>query len=347
MTSLLFEKVMDANISKTLHRITLADFFQSAMNNPSVRFYTTSSLQNLVINALMQYDDYSCEIRMGCNNSSYDLIIADNSDGDNKKKMTVLTAERFDSELIELDISKVNSDMIIDLNRGGRRWEGCELNGKPFGFGREYSENDNLVYEGFVFNNQHVCVGMEFCNQSNNPCMYKGGYLNGQRCGIGTSYDLNGNVDYEGEWMNNHGLTEHDKTVKNNLILPSSTEEFIVEDGIFNNENITTLRFSPLLTQLNHITIGENGCKHVHEFVVDGLPNLQSVKVGENSFKLNWNKHAGSLCRFANCPKLRELMIDSNSFYYHQSLELINLDSLQIIQFGRSCFGSDCILKGR
>ena len=76
----------------------------------------------------------------------YELILADNnSDGNGKKRMIVLTAESFESELIEMACSGMKENAIIDLNREGRRWEGCELNGKPFGFGQEYSEKGNLV----------------------------------------------------------------------------------------------------------------------------------------------------------------------------------------------------------
>ena len=76
--------------------------------------------------------------------------------------MTVLTAERIESELFEMDCSGMKEDAIIDLNEEGRRWEGGELNGKPFGFGREYSEKDNLVYEVFFVVVQLFSVGILF-----------------------------------------------------------------------------------------------------------------------------------------------------------------------------------------
>ena len=81
----------------------------------------------------------------------YGLIVANNSENGNKKRMAVLTAESVESKLVKMDFSGMRENATIDLNREGRRWEGGELNGKPFGFGREYSESDNLVYEGFVF----------------------------------------------------------------------------------------------------------------------------------------------------------------------------------------------------
>lgn len=134
--------------------------------------------------------------------------------------------------------------------------------------------------------------------------------------------------------------------MKNKLIVPSFIEEYAIEDGMFNYENITSLHFPFLLAELKHIAIGENCCKNIHRLVVDGLPNLESVEIGENSFRINWENRTDGICRFANCPALRELIIDRNSFYYHQSLELVNLNSLQRIKFGDSCFCSDCILKG-
>ena len=140
----------------------------------------------------------------------YQFIVADNSDGN--KKMAVLTADGIESELIEMDCSGMRENVIIDLNREGRRWEGGELNGKPFGFGFEYSEDGNLVYEGFVFEGMKVCVGKEWNDDGNNNClMYEGGYCNDERWGKGISYDSTGNVDFEGEWMNNHVMTKGKK----------------------------------------------------------------------------------------------------------------------------------------
>ena len=91
----------------------------------------------------------------------YQLIVAEYSNNGNTH-MSIFTANSTDRELVEMDFSEMRKNVIIDLNREGRRWEGGELNGKPFGFGREYSENDNLVYEGFVFEDKRVCTGKEW-----------------------------------------------------------------------------------------------------------------------------------------------------------------------------------------
>ena len=277
----------------------------------------------------------------------YELIIADNSDG--HKKMTVLTADGIESELIELDSSRMKENEIIDLNEEGRRWEGGELNGKPFGFGCEYSEDGNLIYEGFVFEGKKVCFGKEWNDNENNNCLvYEGGYCHDERWGEGISYDLNGNVDFEGEWMNNHILTEKEiDKLLNDLIVPMTIEKFVIGNEMFNDENITTLYFSPLLVRLKRIEIGNECFKNVREFVIDGLESLESVKIGRDCFRISYDERNDGICRITNCPNLRQLEIGDHSFRDFQSFELSNLNSIQSIKFGDCCFWyADFSLKG-
>ena len=208
----------------------------------------------------------------------YELIIADNSEGN--KRMVVLTADGLESELIEMDSSGMHENEIIDLNFEGRRWEGGELKGKPFGFGREYSEEGNLIYEGFVFEGKKVCFGKEWNDDGNNNClMYEGGYWNDERWGKGISYDLNGNVDFEGEWINNHVITKIEN--KAELFISIAVERLVIGNKQFTNYDINTLYFPPLLVRLTLLVI-EKGCfENVHDFMIDGLPTLESVKIGE------------------------------------------------------------------
>ena len=260
-----------------------------------------------------------------------------------------LTANGLESELIEMDSSGMKENEIIDLNREGRRWEGGELNGKPFGFGREYSEEGNLVYEGFVFEGKKVCFGKEWNDDGNNNClMYEGGYCNDERWGRGISYDLNGNVDFEGKWMNNHVMSENDLIVKNDLIVPMTIEEFVIDDEMFNDENITSLHFTPLV-RLKRIEIGYGCFENVREFVLDGLVSLESVKIGGVCFRISYDdeERDDGVCRITNCPNLRQLEIGNYSFRNFKSFELSNVNSLQSIDFGVDCFRyADCVLKG-
>ena len=237
--------VMSLNAGDVVENVTLSTLLQSILNNSCVRSTPYTNLRIGNVKGILEISNYHIQIcnkrDKNGNSDNYELIIADNSDG--KKRMAVLTAESVDSELVEMDCSGVRENVIIDLNREGRRWEGGELNGKPFGFGYEYSEDDNLVYEGFVFEGKKVCFGKEWNDDGNNNCLvYEGGYCNGERCGKGKSYDLDGNVDFEGEWMNNRVMTENEKIiVKDDLIVSMWIEEFVVRrstsrDSVFSRK---------------------------------------------------------------------------------------------------------------
>ena len=265
----------------------------------------------------------------------YELIIADNSE--EKKRMAVLTAESVGSELVEMDSSGMKENVIIDLNREGRRWEGGELNGKPFGFGREYSEDDNLVYEGFVFEGKKVCVGKDFLNHSiHNNVMYEGGYCNGERWGKGISYDLNGHVDFEGEWMNNHGIVVKEGE---HLIVPMSIEKVVFLEKKYNHETITALYFSQLFLLLRRIVISKQCFEKVDQFILDGLPNFETMIIGKGCFG-NDNERENGIFQISNCPTLRRVEIGESSFGSFKFVQFIHLHAIQSIEIGDDCFST-------
>ena len=319
-----FNQVLTTDKQVEKKRVYLSTILHSFSKNPFLFTISYINLANWEVpysDGLFQMSNYHINInrrRLDNNQHYYELIIADNSDGE--KRMAVLTAESVESELIEMDCSGMREDVIIDLNEEGRRWGGGELNGKPFGFGREYSENDNLVYEGFVFEGMKVCFGKEWNDDGNNNCLvYEGGYCNGEKWGEGKSYDLNGNVDYDGEWMNNHGMTENAKNdLMYDLIIPMFIEEFVIGNEMFNDKNITTLHFSPLLTRLKRIEIKYRCFQKVREFVIDGLPSLESVKIGVYCFSPDEDEENDDNRSFCvkKCPNLRQLEIGNDCFKY-------------------------------
>ena len=132
-----------------------------------------------------------------------------------------------------------------------------------------------------------------------------------------------------------------------------SIEEFVIGEKLFNDENITTLHFSPLLVRLKRIEIGKKCFKNVREFVIDDLESLKSVKIGGNCFRINdgteWShERDDGICRITNCPNLRQLEIGAYCFGDFKSFELSNLNSIQSIKFGFHCFWYvDFSLKGK
>ena len=103
-----------------------------------------------------------------------------------------------------------------------------------------------------------------------------------------------------------------------------------------------------LFNQLKSITIGYGCFQNVREFVIDGLENLESVKIGEYCFRISAHEERDDgICGITNCPNLRQLEIGNWSFADFKSFELSNLNSIQSIEFGYNCFlYADFSLKG-
>ena len=133
----------------------------------------------------------------------------------------------------------------------------------------------------------------------------------------------------------------------NSFVIIMSSEKFVISNGMFNDKNITTLCFSPLLTQLKQIEIGDNCFQQGCEFVINGVESLESVKIGKHCFIISWKERDDGVCRITNCPNLRQLGIGDYSFADFKSFELSNLNSIQSIKFGNECFlSADFSLKG-
>ena len=71
---------------------------------------------------------------------------------------------------------------------------------------------------------------------------------------------------------------------------------------------------------------------------LDGLDELESVVIGEQSFRIGYDERNDGSCRIVNCLKLKSIRIGHWSFYDYHSFELNNLPSLQSINMGWDCF---------
>ena len=113
-----------------------------------------------------------------------------------------------------------------------------------------------------------------------------------------------------------------------------------------NEKNITALHFSHFVNA-KQIVFGNQCCQYVNEFVIDGLPRLRIVKIGENCFREVRGECSNGLCRIIDCPNLRQLEIGCNSFPDFRFFKLFNVNSLQSIKFGEHCFAvADLSLNG-
>ena len=73
-------------------------------------------------------------------------------------------------------------------------------------------------------------------------------------------------------------------------------------------------------------------------FELDGLDELESVVIGKDSFEISDEERNDGSCRIVNCPKLKSIQIDTNTFWDYHSFEVNNLPSLQSIDIGMRCF---------
>ena len=110
-----------------------------------------------------------------------------------------------------------------------------------------------------------------------------------------------------------------------------------LEDGYrnelseFNTDNLKGIK---------RVEIGNGNYKTVTQFVIDGLNELETVDIKQNSFYLDWDAGKGSKCLIMNCDQLREIHIGPGSFQCYESLELKDLPSLTSIQLDRYAFNN-------
>ena len=102
--------------------------------------------------------------------------------------------------------------------------------------------------------------------------------------------------------------------------------------------NYTTFDFSRF-TDLEYLEIGSDSFGYVDTFIIDGLNNLTTLKIGQNSFTVNKNGNSEEVesksFHIINCESLESIDIDSYSFTdFAGEFELVNLPSLQSIRIG-------------
>ena len=104
-----------------------------------------------------------------------------------------------------------------------------------------------------------------------------------------------------------------------------------------NDNNYTIFDFSRF-TLLESVEIGDNSFGSVSTFQIDGLNQLNTIKIGKNSFteeKNDWGDDESKSFHILNCESLGSIQIGENSFSdYAGEFELKNLPQLQSIHIG-------------
>ena len=112
------------------------------------------------------------------------------------------------------------------------------------------------------------------------------------------------------------------------MISPESSE-WVVENGQYSNFN-DSLSLSGY-SKLKRIVIGDDCFGKVRLFELDGLNELESVEIGEGSFRISDGERSDGSFRIMNCPKLKSITVGRDTFDDYCTLELKSLPSLQSI----------------
>ena len=119
--------------------------------------------------------------------------------------------------------------------------------------------------------------------------------------------------------------------------LTESTNELIIPNNVFNTDDVISFNISNN-GGLKRIVIGDNCFGKVRVVKLNGLGELESVVIGKDSFRISDKERSDGSCQIVNCPKLKSIQIEYESFYDYHSFELSNLPSLQSIDIGYRCF---------
>ena len=119
--------------------------------------------------------------------------------------------------------------------------------------------------------------------------------------------------------------------------LTNSSNTMIIPNGYFNGNSIATFNISNNGV-LKSIVIGDNCFGKVRVIDLDGLSELESVVIGQQSFRIGSSERSDGSYRIVNCPKLKSIQIGYESIQDYHTFELGNLPSLQSIDFGDRCF---------
>ena len=119
--------------------------------------------------------------------------------------------------------------------------------------------------------------------------------------------------------------------------LDSSVESIIVDNSACNDRSFTVLNLTRFVN-LKVFEVGDYSFSYVNEVHMIGLPELERVVIGENSFsqcKGFFYEYPSGGFYLKDCEKLRELRIGSQSFMDYSVCEIENVDSLEVIEMGR------------
>ena len=185
------------------------------------------------------------------------------------KWMFVKERRRYLSNGRMIPLDRVIKNDIINMNDNGERWEGDSLNNLPYGFGSYYNSENQVIFNGFMFEGMKVCFGIEYYGDIG-TVQYVGSYYYNTRCGYGELYNKLNEIVYEGEWYNDRPITDTLKimnTLKEEDV-HFGLKEIIICDGCVSDYTIINLNY---LNRLNKLIIGKKSLLTVTSLILKSI----------------------------------------------------------------------------
>ena len=219
---------------------------------------------------------------------------------------------------------------ILDLTEDGRRWEGMVYNEVPYGLGTLYDSEGKREYYGFLMEDTKVCYGTDYYSDIERR-LYEGPFCSGVRCGKGTLWDRQGSVIHSGFFAGDPVIDQEPSP----FFLLDIECIRTLEDSY--SDMPKELFLSTWFTELTSITIGNHSFCGTTRFVIEYLPRLESIEIGEDCFG---NVRSGTL-RIRGCTRLRSFVCGSYCFAHYYSCEITQCPLLAVLDIADYCF--ECV----
>ena len=119
--------------------------------------------------------------------------------------------------------------------------------------------------------------------------------------------------------------------------LDSTVESIIVDNNACNDRSFTVLNLTRFVN-LKVFEVGNYSFSYVNEVHMIGLPELERVVIGENSFsqyKDVFYEYPSGEFYLKDCEKLRELRIGVSSFSNYASCVIEDNAHLEVVEMGK------------
>ena len=144
-------------------------------------------------------------------------------------------------------------------------------------------------------------------------------------------------------------MTRYTVTNRNTLLsIPWDVTALTVTDNSCNDNTMYTVDLSSFKF-VRSVVIGDSCFQYVQIFSIVGLNWLESVSIGEYSFRDGYGSLLeGSELKIVNCPQLKSLSIEGCSFFRYNGFELSQLPQLKSVTI-KSCSGwvQSCFYNAR